>query len=142
MLPLKGSPRFRQPHSAVAPATTKGEPHESEPLAPTYVLRLRAAPLDPIRSLRALLKFASQRLGLRALEVREERDPPGTHDEAPRQLDLFVTTPEERGPLAGLTVHLPDTCRCGTDVANAQTAIFRQLNLANPRSHHDALETS
>jgi hypothetical protein len=78
MLPLKGSPRFRQPHSAVAPATTKGEPHESEPLAPTYVLRLRAAPgHDPIRSLRALLKFAWRRLGLRALEVREERDPPG-----------------------------------------------------------------
>jgi hypothetical protein len=33
------------------------------------------------------------------------------------QLDLFISTPESRGPLIGLTVKLPDTCRCGTDVA-------------------------
>jgi hypothetical protein len=45
------------------------------------------------------------------------------------QLDLFVTTPEERGPLAGLTVHLPDTCRCGTDVASAQD---RNLSTGQP----------
>ena len=34
-----------------------------------------------------------------------------------RQLDLFTTTSEERGPLAGLAVRLPDACRCGYDVA-------------------------
>ena len=33
------------------------------------------------------------------------------------QLDMFITTPEERGPLAGLNVRLPDHCRCGGDVA-------------------------
>jgi hypothetical protein len=33
-----------------------------------------------------------------------------------RQLDLFVTTPEARGPLVGLAVQLPDSCRCGRDV--------------------------
>ena len=32
------------------------------------------------------------------------------------QFDLFVTTPEERGPLFGLAVKLPDTCRCNSDV--------------------------
>ena len=34
-----------------------------------------------------------------------------------RQVDMFVITPEERGPLAGLIVSLPDACRCGADVA-------------------------
>jgi hypothetical protein len=44
------------------------------PQRPIYLLRLRAAPgRDPIRSLRALLKFAWRRLGLRAIEAREER---------------------------------------------------------------------
>lgn len=44
------------------------------PHRPIFVLRLRAAPgRDPIRALRALLKFAWRRLGLRAVEVREER---------------------------------------------------------------------
>jgi hypothetical protein len=43
---------------------------------PIYLLRLRAAPSrDPIRSLRALLKYAWRRLGLRAIAVSEERDP-------------------------------------------------------------------
>jgi hypothetical protein len=31
------------------------------------------------------------------------------------QSDMFITAPEERGPLAGLNVLLPDGCgRCGT----------------------------
>jgi hypothetical protein len=34
-----------------------------------------------------------------------------------RQPDMFVTTPEERGPLVGLAVRLPDRCRCDSDVA-------------------------
>jgi hypothetical protein len=39
---------------------------------PTYVLTLRAAPgYDDIRSLRALLKIAGRRYGLRALSVRK-----------------------------------------------------------------------
>jgi hypothetical protein len=33
------------------------------------------------------------------------------------QLDMFVTTSEDRSPLAGLAVRLPDRCRCGDDVA-------------------------
>jgi hypothetical protein len=33
------------------------------------------------------------------------------------QLNMFVATPEERSPLIGLTVRLPDHCRCGSDVA-------------------------
>jgi hypothetical protein len=48
------------------------------PHRPIFVVRLRAAPgRDPIRSLRALLKFAWRQLGLRALTAREERDPAG-----------------------------------------------------------------
>jgi hypothetical protein len=48
------------------------------PRRPIYLLRLRAAPgRDPIRALRALLKHAWRRLGLRAVEVREERAPAG-----------------------------------------------------------------
>jgi hypothetical protein len=46
------------------------------PHRPIYLLRLRAAPgRDPVRALRALLKIAWRRLGLRALAVSEERDP-------------------------------------------------------------------
>jgi hypothetical protein len=42
--------------------------------APTFLLRLRAAPgRDPVHALRALLKFAWRRLGLRAISVREEQ---------------------------------------------------------------------
>ena len=38
----------------------------------TYVVRLRSTPgTDAIKSLRALLKFAGRRLGLRAIDVRE-----------------------------------------------------------------------
>ena len=33
------------------------------------------------------------------------------------QLDMFITTPEDRGPLVGLAVKLPDACRCKTNVA-------------------------
>jgi hypothetical protein len=33
------------------------------------------------------------------------------------QHDLFGATPEERDPLVGLAVQLPDTCRCGANVA-------------------------
>jgi hypothetical protein len=33
------------------------------------------------------------------------------------QLDLLVSAPESRSPLIGLAVKLPDTCRCGADVA-------------------------
>jgi hypothetical protein len=33
------------------------------------------------------------------------------------QRDLLVTTLEERGPLFGLAIRLPDKCRCGHDVA-------------------------
>lgn len=43
---------------------------------PIFVVTLQAAPgSDAIRSLRALLKYAWRRLGLRALEVREINDP-------------------------------------------------------------------
>src|SRR6476660_6912051 len=35
----------------------------------------------------------------------------------PGQFDLFATAAEERGPLVGLAVQLPDACRCGRDVA-------------------------
>jgi len=39
---------------------------------PTFVLEFRAEPgIDAIKSLRALLKFAGRRLGLRAIDVRE-----------------------------------------------------------------------
>lgn len=44
------------------------------PARPTFALRLRPEPnVDPIRALRALLKIALRRLGLRCVEVREER---------------------------------------------------------------------
>jgi hypothetical protein len=43
------------------------------PDQPTHVLRLRPAPgRDPIRSLRALLKFAWRQLGLRCLSAIEQ----------------------------------------------------------------------
>jgi hypothetical protein len=43
------------------------------PRRPIFVLRLQAAPgRDPIRALKALLKFAWRRLGLRALSAHEE----------------------------------------------------------------------
>ena len=42
-----------------------------------FVLKLRAAPgIDPIRALRGALKVLGRRFGLRAVEVREESEPP------------------------------------------------------------------
>jgi hypothetical protein len=39
---------------------------------PTFVLEFRAEPgIDAIKSIRALLKFAGRRLGLRAVDARE-----------------------------------------------------------------------
>lgn len=39
-----------------------------------YTIRLRPEPgVDAVRALRALLKFALRRLGLRAVEAREDR---------------------------------------------------------------------
>jgi hypothetical protein len=43
------------------------------------------------------------------------------------QLDLFVVTPESRGPLAGLAVRLPDVCRCGSDVAKIGSPVGPHL---------------
>jgi hypothetical protein len=41
----------------------------------TYVIRLRPRPgIDPIRALRGALKVLGRRFGLRAIEVREERE--------------------------------------------------------------------
>jgi hypothetical protein len=43
------------------------------PTRPTFVLRLQAQRgVDPVRSLRALLKVALRRFGLRCVEAREE----------------------------------------------------------------------
>jgi hypothetical protein len=44
-----------------------------------------------------------------------------------RQSDLFVTTPEQRGPLFGLAVKLPDMCRCGNDVARVGAPVGPHL---------------
>jgi hypothetical protein len=49
---------------------TMSEPAKDRPI---FVLRLRAEPgVDPIRSLRALLKVTLRWFGLRAIEAREE----------------------------------------------------------------------
>jgi hypothetical protein len=79
------------------------------PHRPIFVLRLRAAPgRDPIRALRALLKHAWRRLGLRAIAVSEERDPAG----GGRTMTVFVTGPADADadPLLGLQVMMPGAC--------------------------------
>jgi hypothetical protein len=38
------------------------------------VLRARQDVADPVRSLRALLKIAGQQFGLKAIQIREQRD--------------------------------------------------------------------
>ena len=41
----------------------------------TFVIEFRAAPgIDAVKSVRALLKFAGRRLGLRAIDVRENQE--------------------------------------------------------------------
>jgi hypothetical protein len=48
-------------------------------MSPTYLVRFRPEPgIDGIKALRMLLKIALRRLGLRALEVRQE---PETRDQ-------------------------------------------------------------
>jgi hypothetical protein len=57
------------------PACLKATPKPTA-ARPTYVLTLQAAPgYDDIRSLRALLKTAGRRYGLRALSVRKVSPP-------------------------------------------------------------------
>ena len=55
-------------------SSQNGAPAQARAL--TFVLRLRAEPhlTDPIRSLRALLKAALRRYGLRCVEISEVRE--------------------------------------------------------------------
>jgi hypothetical protein len=86
---------------------------------PIYTLRLLAAPdRDPVRSLRATLKYALRHCGMRCIDVREESAPlKERHD----QTDLFPvehSTRSSAGPIDGLEVLLERPCRhCGATLA-------------------------
>ena len=78
------------------------------PHRPIYTVRLRPEPgVDGIRALRAALKSLLRRHPLRCISAREKV--------RPMKHRRRIT--EERDPLIGLAVQLPDACRCGRDVA-------------------------
>jgi hypothetical protein len=53
--------------------TQAGDAAEQCRNSPTYLVRLRPEPgVDPVRALRATLKTALRRFGLKVIEVREE----------------------------------------------------------------------
>jgi hypothetical protein len=70
--PVLGGNEARDNHLDTGKSPVRAS-QERSARTPIYLLRLRAAPgRDPIRALRALLKFAWRFLGLRAVSIREE----------------------------------------------------------------------